>query len=1410
VLSKKMLSVVVVLFLLGVVPGAVLADSVVVFNEIMYRPADNGASQEWIELYNQMSVDVDLTGWSLRDGINYDFPAGTIIPAGAYLVIGSSPVEFLDATGQAHVLGSFVGRLSDGGEKICLYDHNQRMMDNLAYDDEMPWPVACAGSGVSLAKYDKFSAGEFAANWRASQQVGGTPGAVNFPTSVSGVVIEGPRLRQVLTNPQFTPVSLHSVAFHEVTPVSSESFWVELFNHGDKTINLAGFVIRSSAGEEVSLPSLLLEAGQFYVAEGLALGLAVNNGDRFFLFTPDQKSVIDAVILTERLQGRTAEDPTGPMQYPYLPTPGQPNLFLFHDEIVINEIMYHYRPDYATPGTPPTYEENRLIPLDATWTYDVSGNDLGPIWMETGYDDSSWLSGQGVLGYEQSALPEPIRTPLASNGQITYYFRTAFDFGGPLDGAQLSLRTLIDDGVVVYLNGTEVYRQNMPSGLIGPATRASAGVSNASFAGPVSIGPDRLLIGKNILAVEVHQTSVSSSDMVFGLELVTRELVEPGTQGTPFAENPEEWIELYNRSDYAVDLSGWQLDQAVRYTFGLNTVLGANEYLVVAKDVAVLQEKWPDVRIVGDYSGKLSNRHEQIRLLDNHGNITDDVHYFDGVPWPQFGDGGGSSLELRNPDMDNAKAEAWAASWEADRSQWHHYSYTGQARAPAYDPPIHFHEFVMGLLDEGEAFLDNVRVKENPLTNPTELIQNSTFENDTSGNLPHAWRIQGTHDRSVVFEDPDHAGNLLLHLIADGPKNYLSNHAETTLAQDRTVVNGRTYEISFDAKWITGSPLLRTELYYNDVPHTAILDIPLLSGTPGRQNTCYESLVGPTFSEFSHAPLIPSSADDVVVSVKVDDPNDVFMVMLVYAVDGLWLPVTMQQAPNGFYQASIPAHPKGTVVQFYVEAWDSQFNISKYPASGTASRALYQVDAFTPNSLRQDLRLIMTSADAKCLFLNTNILSNNRLGATVVYNGDKVFYDVGLRLRGSMFSRTNSSGLGYNIRFHPDDLFRGVHDTITLRTRSKKEILAKHMINRAGGRVPGMYDDLVTLKTPRGYSAGVAMLSMARYGDVFLKSQYDNGTEGTVFKMEGIRVMQTTLSGDPQDLKIYMPIGWVSSFDITDLGDDKERYRWPFKINRNRDKDDYDRLIQMAKSFALNGLALQKALDEVLDVDEWMRQFALMSLCGIGDIYSQGNPHNLNFYVRPSDHKILAMPWDWDFTFNRSTSSSLWGNKNMAKIISLPVYTRTYYWHLYDLMETIYNPQAMSYWINHYGDIAGENFSSYLSYIGSRADYVSNRLPESIGFEVTTNNGSDFSIDSNRAQIEGTAWIDVRHIQLEGRVESLPVIWLDPTTWQVSVPVDPGENVLVFMGYDREQNLIATDEITVISAKSGAWQRPLE
>ena len=159
-----------------------------------------------------------------------------------------------------------------------------------------------------------------------------------------------------------------------------------------------------------------------------------------------------------------------------------------------------------------------LIAKDSTWRYLDDGSDPGTAWRATDFDDAGWSSGAAELGFGD----DDESTELAS-GHITYYFRHAFTVADADAVAGLTLELLRDDGAVVYVNGTEIHRSNMPDGDIGFETRASSSVGDAAestymFA---EVAADALVDGGNVLAVEVHQSSSRSSDVSFNLELAT-------------------------------------------------------------------------------------------------------------------------------------------------------------------------------------------------------------------------------------------------------------------------------------------------------------------------------------------------------------------------------------------------------------------------------------------------------------------------------------------------------------------------------------------------------------------------------------------------------------------------------------------------------------------------------------------------------------------------------------------------------------------------------------------------------------------------------------------------------------------------------------------------------------------------
>lgn len=238
-----------------------------------------------------------------------------------------------------------------------------------------------------------------------------------------------------------------------------------------------------------------------------------------------------------------------------------------------------------------------LVGIDAAtkWKYNQSADLTGVNWTAWAYDDAAWPSGGALLAVETAALPDLIRTPL-SLGRTTYYFRTKFNFPSAPRGAELRLRHVIDDGCIVYLNGTEVLRTGMPSGAVSYATLATRTVGDAVYEGPFTISTANLVPGENVLAVELHQSANNSSDIVFGValeatvpaitgDLVLNEIAARNRGSVPNGGQTPDWIELFNNSNQTLDLSGMGFSDDTlvpnRYVFPLNTRIAAQGYLIV-------------------------------------------------------------------------------------------------------------------------------------------------------------------------------------------------------------------------------------------------------------------------------------------------------------------------------------------------------------------------------------------------------------------------------------------------------------------------------------------------------------------------------------------------------------------------------------------------------------------------------------------------------------------------------------------------------------------------------------------------------------------------------------------------------------------------------------------------------------
>ena len=157
---------------------------------------------------------------------------------------------------------------------------------------------------------------------------------------------------------------------------------------------------------------------------------------------------------------------------------------------------------------------------------------------------------------------------------------------------------------------------------------------------------------------------------------------------------------------------------------------------------------------------------------------------------------------------------------------------------------------------------------------------------------------------------------------------------------------------------------------------------------------------------------------------------------------------------------------------------------------------------------------------------------------------------------------------------------------------------------------------------------------LARYSDVYLNEALGPDSGGTLYEFEGIYYTTRTIDGNLESLKNPSVNSRFHGTDFGNMGDDKEDYRWNFLIKNRRARDNYDKIVPMAKAFDLTGTALDQALKDVIDVDQWMRMYAMHSLVGQLDVYGHDtSPHNLWLYDHPGTGKIMVLPWDMDFAF---------------------------------------------------------------------------------------------------------------------------------------------------------------------------------
>ena len=155
-----------------------------VISEIHYNPSTqqgDDSAYEFIELMNPHGVDLNLSGWSLADGVNATFPPGTWVEAGGYLITANDTATYREMLGPFVQLIPWSGTssLNNSGEAIRVVRPDGTLADLVTYSDTDGWTQEADGAGASLEWKGFGWDNAIPESWIGSNALGGSPGAAN-------------------------------------------------------------------------------------------------------------------------------------------------------------------------------------------------------------------------------------------------------------------------------------------------------------------------------------------------------------------------------------------------------------------------------------------------------------------------------------------------------------------------------------------------------------------------------------------------------------------------------------------------------------------------------------------------------------------------------------------------------------------------------------------------------------------------------------------------------------------------------------------------------------------------------------------------------------------------------------------------------------------------------------------------------------------------------------------------------------------------------------------------------------------------------------------------------------------------------------------------------------------------------
>ncbi|MDG2125053.1 MAG: lamin tail domain-containing protein [Verrucomicrobiales bacterium] len=890
----------------------------------------------------------------------------------------------------------------------------------------------------------------------------------------------------------------------------------------------------------------------------------------------------------------------------------------------------------------------------------------------------------------------------------------------------------------------------------------------------------------------------------------------------PTRDDADEWIEITNPGNEVQNLTGWAFTDGIGFTFPAGQEIPPGGFLIIAKNRTRTLANHPAIDpsiVLGNYSGTLDNSGEQVQLSrpDNGDLVPEDtIAYTDSDRWHRFADGRGATLERLDPRGGSLAPSNWADSDESQKSSWTTVEAAGTLLHGNGSAPAD--QVQMFLLGPGEALVDQVEVIP---AGGANVLANGGFEDGLSG-----WFPQGNHRRSELQQGGAFDGTNSLRLIATkrgdpGPNRVRARLTQRLRERSRATLRARV-------RWLAGHPEFLLRFKGNWLEATGRLEIPKNLGTPGATNSRATANAGPHIGLVTHRPLLPGPTDPVGVFAQVTDTAGVATVTLHYRIDpGSTLTnlpmrddgIGADLSPDdGIFSAEIPPQPNRSLVAFHISANDG----NPLPASSVfppTGECLARVGEPAAPLTFAAYRLWLTQA-AIADWDSQPYRANNPYPATFIYNDTRPVYAAGAYYGGNRDSHGHPlSGLvGYDVQLPPQEEILGA-DKLTFDypvrdPTNQREQLMHWFADRL---------ELPTLHRRDIY----LFMNGARRGTIYHDAEQPDGTlANSHFPGDSGELFKTSNDNETSDSGTRVRPFVRNVIDVFEA-DGKiraARYRWTTgaRARGSRTRLDDSSIIDLMQRADDRSPDYQRRLLEIVDMDNWMRTFALIDLASFWDAFGNTNWKNTYLY-KPDGGKWVQFTWDFDVglgVFNDPVNQPLFPSNvdaNIQRMYRTPAFVRSYWRAMDESLSSFFSSTSVTPVLEakHTAYTAARlRFTSPLrpsgpfnlpvtSWIERRASFIRPQLEAVDAPFRLTSPADGSSTDQQTILLSGTA--PVSAVTIEANGIPLDLQWTSVGGWQATIVLGAGENQLTVRALGSDRSGIATASRTVTYTGTATW-----